>query len=82
VQLYINDVVSSVTRPAKELKGFQKISLKPGETQTVRFTLTPEELSFLDRNLQRVVEPGTFTVMVGASSEDIRLKGSFEVRDY
>jgi beta-glucosidase len=81
VQLYINDVVSSVTRPAKELKGFQKIALKPGETQTVRFTLTPEELSFLDRNLQRVVEPGTFTVMIGASSEDIRLKGSFEVRN-
>ncbi|MGE5645584.1 MAG: glycoside hydrolase family 3 C-terminal domain-containing protein [Acidobacteriota bacterium] len=81
VQLYINDALSSVTRPAKELKGFSKISLKPGETQTVRFTLTPEELSLFDRNLNRVVEPGTFTVMIGASAEDIRLKGSFEIRN-
>jgi len=79
VQLYINDVVSSVTRPVKELKGFQKIALGPGEKKTVRFTLTPEELAFYDQNMVRRVEPGTFNVMVGSSSEQIRLKGSFEV---
>jgi beta-glucosidase len=80
LQLYINDVVSSVTRPVKELKGFQKIALGPGEKKTVRFTLTPEELAFYDQNMVRRVEPGTFNVMVGSSSEQIRLKGSFEVR--
>ena len=80
VQLYINDVLSSVTRPVQELKGFRKVTLQPGERQTVRFQLTPEELSFLDRNLERVVEPGTFRVMVGASCQDIRLSGTFEVR--
>jgi beta-glucosidase len=80
VQLYINDVLSSVTRPVQELKGFRKVTLQPGEKQAVRFQLTPEELSFLDRNLERVVEPGTFRVMVGASCQDIRLSGTFEVR--
>ncbi|HVX66578.1 MAG TPA: glycoside hydrolase family 3 C-terminal domain-containing protein [Bryobacteraceae bacterium] len=80
VQLYINDVIASVARPVKELKGFEKVALKPGETKTVRFTLTPAELSFLDQNLDRVVEPGTFKVMVGSSSSDIRLNGEFEVR--
>jgi beta-glucosidase len=80
VQLYINDVVSSVTRPVKELKGFQKIALQPGEKKTVRFTLTPEELAFYDQSMVRRVEPGTFRVMLGSSSEQIRLRGSFEVR--
>ena len=80
VQLYIRDVVSSVTRPVKELKGFQKIALQPGEKKTVKFTLTPEELAFYDQNMVRRVEPGTFNVMVGSSSEQIRLNGSFEVR--
>jgi beta-glucosidase len=80
VQLYINDAVASVTRPVKELKGFQKISLEPGEKKTVRFTLTPEELAFYDQAMVRRVEPGTFNVMVGSSSEQIRLRGSFEVR--
>lgn len=79
VQLYLNDQVSSVTRPIKELKGFEKISLGSAEKKTVRFKLTPEELSFLDENLVRVVEPGKFNVMVGASSADIRLNGSFTV---
>jgi beta-glucosidase len=81
VQLYINDLVSSVTRPEKELKGFRKIALKPGETGTAKFTLTPDELSFLNRNMDRVVEPGAFSVMIGASSQDIRLKGSFEIKE-
>lgn len=79
VQLYINDVVSSVTRPVKELKGFQKIALAPGEKKTVKFTVTPEELSFYDQNMVRRVEPGLFNVMVGSSSEQVRLRGSFEV---
>jgi beta-glucosidase len=79
VQLYLNDPIATVSRPVQELKGFRKIALKPGEKKTVEFTLTPEDLSLLDRNLERVVEPGEFRVMVGHSSADIRLKGSFEV---
>ncbi len=79
VQLYLNDVVSSTSRPVKELKGYEKISLEPGETKTVKLKLTPEELSLLDRNMKEVVEPGAFEVMIGSSSADIRLKGSFEV---
>jgi len=78
VQLYINDVISSVSTPVKELQGFEKITLEPGEKKTVKFILTPYQLSLVDRNMNRIVEPGTFNVMVGASSEDIRLKGSFE----
>jgi len=78
-QLYIRDVISSVTTPVKQLKGFSKVALEPGETKTVRFTLTPEDLSLLNRQLVRVVEPGEFQVMIGHSSEDIRLTGSFEV---
>ena len=80
VQLYINDVVSSVSRPVKELKGFDKVMLNPGEKKKVKFIITPEQLSFLDQNLKKVVEPGLFTVMVGSSSEDIRLKGELEVK--
>ena len=79
VQLYLTDPIATVSRPVQELKGFRKIALKPGEKKTVAFTLTPEDLSLLDRNLERVVEPGEFRVMVGHSSADIRLKGSFEV---
>lgn len=80
VQLYINDEYSSVSTPVKELKGFEKISLAPGEKKTVKFRLTPDQLSLFDINLKPVVEPGTFSVMVGSSSEDIRLKGGFEVK--
>ena len=81
VQLYINDVISSVTTPVKELKGFEKVKLSSGEQKTVMFTLTPEHLSLLDRNLECVVEPGTFDVMIGSSSEDIRLTGNFDIKD-
>jgi beta-glucosidase len=70
VQLYIRDRVSSVTRPVKELKGFKRITLKPGETKTVAFDLGFEELAFYDVHLERVVEPGTFDVMAGSSSRD------------
>ncbi len=79
VQLYLTDPIATVSRPVQELKGFRKVALKPGEKKTVAFTLTPEDLSLLDRNLERVVEPGEFRVMVGHSSADIKLKGSFEV---
>ncbi len=79
VQLYIHDLFGSVTRPVKELKGFKKISLKPGEKKTVNFIITPEKLAFYDRNMNFVVEPGTFDVMVGKSSENIQLTGSFEI---
>ncbi|HET6956688.1 MAG TPA: glycoside hydrolase family 3 C-terminal domain-containing protein, partial [Vicinamibacterales bacterium] len=68
VQLYIRDQVSSVTRPVKELRGFARVTLKPGESQNVSFTLGPEELSLIDRRMQRVVEPGRFDVMVGTSA--------------
>jgi len=79
VQLYIDDVISSMVTPIIELKGFEKIDLKPGETKTVHFTLKPEQLSFLDAHMEPVVEPGRFDVMVGSSSADIRLRGKFEV---
>jgi beta-glucosidase len=81
VQLYIDDVISSVVTPVIELKGFEKIALNPGEKKTVTFKLTTEHLALLNRYLEWVVEPGTFDVMVGSSSKDIRLKGSFEVKD-
>ncbi len=70
VQMYIRDLVSSVTRPVKELKGFRRIALEPGETATVRFEITPELLAFWDVNMKYVVEPGDFEIMVGTSSAD------------
>ncbi len=81
VQLYLDDVVSTVTRPIKELRGFRKIALEPGESKRVEFKLGPDDLMLLNRDLHWVVEPGTFDVMVGASSEDIRLRSSFEVKN-
>src|SRR5690242_4629701 len=68
VQLYIHDLVSSVTRPVLELKDFRRIALAPGESKTVEFTITPDKLLFYDLNMKRVVEPGTFEIMVGPSS--------------
>jgi len=79
VQLYICDEVSSVVRFDKELRGFERINLAPGETKSVHFTLSPEELQMLDRNMKWVVEPGWFKVMVGSSSTDIRQQGRFEI---
>jgi beta-glucosidase len=70
VQLYLRDCVSSVTRPVKELKGFRKITLAPGETQTVALAITPESLAFWNVAMKYVVEPGEFSVMVGSSSRD------------
>ena len=68
VQLYIHDLVSSVTRPVMELKDFKRIALAPGESKTVDFVITPDKLSFLNLNMERVVEPGMFDIMVGTSS--------------
>jgi len=79
VQLYTRDLVSSVTTYEKNLRGFQRVSLKPGETKTVRFVLMPADLSLWNREMKFVVEPGMFRVMVGSSSEDIRLQGEFEI---
>jgi beta-glucosidase len=70
VQMYIRDKVSSVTRPVKELKGFGRITLEPGQTETVVFYITPEHLAFYDINMQYTVEPGEFEIMVGNSSRD------------
>jgi beta-glucosidase len=74
VQLYIRDVVGSVTRPVKELKGFQKVFLKAGETKTVTFEITTEALKFYNYDLQYVWEPGEFEVMVGGNSRDVTVK--------
>jgi beta-glucosidase len=71
VQLYIRDEVSSVTRPVKELRGFRRIALAPGETKTVELSLGFDELSFLNREMRRVVEPGSFKIMVGGNSQDL-----------
>ena len=81
VQLYIRDRFSQVTRPVKELKDFARIALAPGESRTVEFTVTPDKLEFLDKNLKPLVEPGEFIVMVGPSSDDRDLlTASFYVR--
>ena len=80
VQLYLRDEVSSVTTYVKVLRGFERIHLKPGEEKEVSFVLTPQDLGLWKRDNRFVVEPGGFTVMVGSSSEDIRLKGRFEVK--
>jgi len=74
VQLYIRDLVSSVTRPIKELKGFKKVWLKPGESTTVTLDITPAQLSFYDVNMKYVVEPGDFEMMIGNSSQDADLQ--------
>ena len=71
VQLYIRDLVSSVTRPVKELKGFQRVHLAPGERQTVTFPVGAAQLEFYDRDMQRVVEPGEFELMVGSNSQEL-----------
>ena len=80
VQIYVRDIESSVDRPAKELKAFRRVVLKPGETQSVSFTLDKSAMAFYDAAKKDwVAEPGTFEVLVGASSRDIRLKASFDL---
>jgi len=80
VQLYLNDEVASIVYYERVLRGFERVSLKPGEKARVRFTLAPDDLKLLDRDMKWTVEPGTFQVLVGASSENIRLRGAFEIK--
>jgi beta-glucosidase len=80
VQLYVRDLVGSVTRPVKELRGFQRVALEPGETTTVEFSLTAEDLAFYNRDLRLVPEPGSFHVWIGGCS-DTDLQAEFELLD-
>ena len=77
VQLYIKDKVSTVTTYESQLRGFERISLLPGETKNVKFTLKPQDLELLDKDMHWIVEPGAFEVLIGSSSENIKLKGEF-----
>ncbi len=79
VQLYTRDLVSSVTTYEENLRGFERVHLKPGETKMLSFTLKPADLALWNRDMHFVVEPGKFRVMVGSGSEDIRLSGEFEI---
>ena len=79
VQLYIHDELATVARPVMELKGFQKLFLKKGETKTVRFNISKELLEMYDLQMKKVVEPGNFRIMIGASSRDIRLKETLTI---
>lgn len=81
VQLYIRDVLSSITVYEKALRGFERVSLEPGESKEVSFILTPKDLSLLDADFRRIVEPGEFEIMIGASSKDIRLSEKLLVDD-
>lgn len=79
VQLYLHERYAPVSTPVKQLRGFERVTLAPGETKTVTLTLTPKDLMLLDRNMHWVVVPGTFDIMLGKSSADILLKGALEV---
>lgn len=81
VQLYVRDLLSSITVYEKLLKGFERVTLEPGETKRVTMTLTPKDLSLVDAGMRRVVEPGEFDIQIGASSTDIRLSARIEVLD-
>ena len=81
VQLYISENKPVVLRPAKELKGFKKVALQPGETKTVTFTITKEALSYFDADAHRwVAKPGQFTALAGTASDDIRSSLRFKLR--
>ena len=80
VQLYVRDVLATVARPVMELRGFSRVQLEAGQAKEIAFDLGPGDLQMLDAGLRWVVEPGTFRVMVGSSSKDIRLRGEFDVR--
>lgn len=81
IQLYVKDLLSSVARPVLELKGFQRVMLQPGEKKTITFAITPDMLSMLDRDMKKVVEPGKFHLLIGASSRDIRLRSELIVTE-
>jgi beta-glucosidase len=80
VQLYLRDKLSSVITYDSQLRGFERVSLAPGEKKTVHFTLRPDDLALLDRNMNWVVEPGQFEVLIGSSSVDIRAKDTFDIK--
>jgi beta-glucosidase len=80
VQLYVRDILASVARPVMELKKFRRVQLDAGERQEIAFDLNAQELRMLDGNLQWVVEPGAFRIMIGSSSKDIRLRGELRIR--
>lgn len=79
VQLYIHDELASVARPLMELKGFQRVHLRAGESKTLYFAITPDMLRMLDKDLHWVIEPGEFRIMIGGSSRDLRLKRNLVV---
>ena len=81
VQLYIHDMLASVARPVMELKGFQRIHLKAGESKEISFLITPAMLSMLDKDLKTIIEPGDFRIMIGASSRDMRLKETLTIKE-
>jgi beta-glucosidase len=80
VQLYICDEYACIPRPVKELKGYVRLSLEPSETRTVTFHLPVNQVAFYDEDLNLSLEPGRISVLVGSSSEDIRLRGAFEIK--
>lgn len=80
MQLYVRDVLASVARPVMELKGFERVSLAPGESKDVSFRIGPEHLRMLGADMKWIVEPGAFRIMIGSSSKDIRLRGELIVR--
>lgn len=81
VQMYVKDIVSSVTTYESILRGFERVHLKPNEVKTINFILQPDDLAILDKNMNWTVEPGDFKVLIGSSSVDIRLNDSFEISD-
>ena len=80
VQLYIHDELASLARPVMELKGFQRVSLKKGESKIIQFSISKELLEMYNLQMSKVVEPGTFRLMIGASSKDIRLKETLKIQ--
>ncbi|MBE2221997.1 MAG: fibronectin type III-like domain-contianing protein, partial [Anaerolineae bacterium] len=79
VQLYIQDLFASITRPVQDLKGFKRLHLTPGETKTVTFTVAASQFGFYDANMDFIVEPGTIRLMLGTSSDDLPLQADIEV---
>ncbi|MGB9431799.1 MAG: fibronectin type III-like domain-contianing protein, partial [Candidatus Acidiferrum sp.] len=81
LQLYVHETYAPVSLPVKQLRGFERVALKPGETKTVTLTLTPEDLQLLDIDMHWRVVPGDFEIMAGRSSEDLPLRGTLKVRE-
>jgi beta-glucosidase len=80
-QLYVHEAFAPVSTPVKQLRGFERVALYPGESKTVSFTLAPEDLQLLDLDMRWTLVPGDFEIMVGKSSADIQLKGTLRVRE-